>query len=154
MRQSLKKTTLAQSLTTLTQIRGQELIIGLITTAFLLCSSVVYAESYVATAYDLSPQSCGKARDHWAYGVTASGYNLKGHTWDSARTVSADLSVLPLGTQLYITFPDPYGHMSGTYTVYIRYMSGIKADKYRTSAEHIADNDWRYIGATQGLLYG
>ena len=95
----------------------KKLIIGLITTAFLLCSSVVYAESYVATAYDLSPQSCGKARDHWAYGVTASGYNLKGHTWDSARTVSADLSVLPLGTQLYITFPDPYGHMSGTYTV-------------------------------------
>lgn len=90
---------------------------GLILIALLLYASTVHAESFIATAYDLSPASCGKSRDHWAYGVTASGYNLKGHTWDSARTVSADLSVLPLGTQLYIKFPVPYEHMDGIYTV-------------------------------------
>jgi len=90
---------------------------GLLLTALLLCTATVHAESFIATAYDLSPASCGKSRDHWAYGITASGYNLKGHTWDSARTVSADLSVLPLGTQLHIKFPVPYEHMNGIYTV-------------------------------------
>ena len=90
---------------------------GLILIALLLYASTVHAEHYIATAYDLSPASCGKSRDHWAYGVTASGYNLKGHTWDSARTVAADLSVLPLGIQLHIKFPVPYEHMDGIYTV-------------------------------------
>ena len=75
------------------------------------------AQNYIATAYDLSPQSCGKSRDHWAYGITASGYSLKGHTWESARTVSADLSVHPLGTKLHLSFPYPYQHMDGIYTV-------------------------------------
>lgn len=85
--------------------------------AAFLFTSTAHADSYIATAYDLSPASCGKSRDHWAYGITASGYNLKGHTWDSARTVAADLSVHKLGTQLYIKFPEPYSHMNGIYTV-------------------------------------
>ena len=88
----------------------------------ILMGSLLYclpatAENYIATAYDLSPQSCGKSKDHWAYGITASGYNLKGHTWDTARTVSADLSVHKLGTRLHIIFPAPYEYMSGIYTV-------------------------------------
>lgn len=88
--------------------------------SFLLVAALitpVYAEEFIATAYDLSPQSCGRSKDHPHYGLTASGYSLKGHTWASARTISADLSVLPLGTQLYISFPEPYAHMNGTYTV-------------------------------------
>ena len=93
------------------------LMTAVLMASLLYCMPVASAQNYIATAYDLSPQSCGKSRDHWAYGITASGYNLKGHTWQSARTVSADLSVLPLGTQIYITFPHPYGHMSGIYTV-------------------------------------
>ena len=51
-------------------------------------------------------------------------------------------------TRQYLQF------MSGTCTVDVRYMSGIKADMYRTSTGHIADNDRRCIGATRGLLYG
>lgn len=82
-----------------------------------LLAMPVHAEQFIATAYDLSPQSCGRSKDHPHYGLTASGYSLKGHTWASARTISADLSVLPLGTQLYISFPEPYAHMNGTYTV-------------------------------------
>ena len=88
--------------------------------SFLLAAALitpVYAEEFIATAYDLSPKSCGRSKDHPHYGLTASGYSLKGHTWASARTISADLSVLPLGTQLYISFPEPYAHMNGTYTV-------------------------------------
>ena len=84
---------------------------------FSLISIPVHAQEYVATAYDLSPQSCGKYPGHPAYGRTASGFNLKGHTWKSARTVSADLSVLPLSTQIWISFPYPYTHMDGIYTV-------------------------------------
>ena len=99
----------------------RDLFWALLLTAVLM-ASLLYcmpaaAENYIATAYDLSPASCGKSRDHWAYGITASGYNLKGHTWHSARTVSADLSVLSLGTQLHIQFPAPYEYMSGVYTV-------------------------------------
>lgn len=93
------------------------LIIGLSLITSLLYASTVHAENYIATAYDLSPANCGKSRDHWAYGITASGYSLKGHTWSSARTVSADLSVLPLGTKLHISFPEPYHYMSGIFTV-------------------------------------
>lgn len=95
----------------------RHLIVNLLLTILVLCASTVHAESFTATAYDLSPGSCGKSRDHWAYGITASGYNLKGHTWESARTVAADTSVFSLGTQLYIKFPEPYEHMNGIYTV-------------------------------------
>lgn len=84
--------------------------------AVLFIAPSAYAQQYVATAYDLSPQSCGKSRDHHAYGITASGHSLKGKTWED-RTVSADLSVLPLGTKIHIRFPAPYGYMDGTYTV-------------------------------------
>ena len=95
----------------------KKLAAGLIVIVLFLYASIVHANYYIATAYDLSPQSCGKSKDHWAYGITASGYNLKGHTWDTARTVSADLSVHKLGTRLHIIFPAPYEYMSGIYTV-------------------------------------
>lgn len=95
----------------------KKIIIGLLLIGLLLHALTVHANHYIATAYDLSPASCGKSRDHWAYGITASGYNLRGHTWNSARTVSADLSVHKLGTRLHITFPAPYEYMSGIYTV-------------------------------------
>lgn len=83
----------------------------------LFFSTPVCAEYYIATAYDLSPQSCGKHRNDPSYGITASGFNLKGHTWQTARTVSADLSIHKLGTKLYVEFPTKYSHMNGIYTV-------------------------------------
>lgn len=92
------------------------ILIAALMAAFLF-TSTAHADSYIATAYDLSVECCGKSKSHPSYGVTASGFNLKGHTWHSARTVSADLSVHRLGTQLYIKFPEPYSHMDGIYTV-------------------------------------
>ena len=89
---------------------------GLLLIALLLLSSTVHAQQFIATAYDLSPQSCGKSRDHHAYGITASGHSLKGKSWED-RTVSADLSVLPLGTKIHINFPASSGYMDGVYTV-------------------------------------
>ena len=48
------------------------------------------SEIYVVTAYDLSVQSCGKPIGHPAYGITASGYSLVGHTWYSVRVIAVD----------------------------------------------------------------
>ena len=53
----------------------------------------------IATAYDVSIESCGKTD-----GITTSGFNLTGHHWDTARCVAADWRVFPKGTLLYIEF--------------------------------------------------
>ena len=63
-----------------------------------------------ATAYDLSVESCGKPRHHPQYGITASGVRA---TPD--RTVAVDPKVIPLGSILYIEFPEEYQHMNGIY---------------------------------------
>lgn len=57
--------------------------------------------SYIveATAYDVSIESCGKTD-----GITASGYDLTGHTWQSARCVATGWDVFPKGSKLYIEF--------------------------------------------------
>lgn len=63
-----------------------------------------------ATAYDLSLESCGKTRQHPAYGITYTGTRAK-----AGRTVAVDPKVIPLGSRLYIVFPHPYKHMDGEY---------------------------------------
>ena len=52
-----------------------------------------------------------------------------------------------------VTSPTHVRYMSGICPVYVRYMSGRKADIYRTSAELIADNNRRKIGAPREQLY-
>lgn len=54
----------------------------------------------VASAYDLSYESCGKYPDNPEYGITASG------TKAQPGTVAVDPSVIPLGTKLYIASTD------------------------------------------------
>ncbi len=54
----------------------------------------------VATAYDLSYESCGKYPDDPYYGITASG------TKAQPGTVAVDPDVIPLGTKLYIASTD------------------------------------------------
>lgn len=63
-----------------------------------------------ATAYDLSIESCGKPRHHPLYGITASGTKAKPN-----RTVAVDPKIIPLGSILYIEFPEEYNHMNGLY---------------------------------------
>jgi 3D (Asp-Asp-Asp) domain-containing protein len=58
------------------------------------------------TAYDLSPQSCGKSPGHPSYGITATGFNLSGHTLESARAIAVDPDVIPLGSKVKIKFKD------------------------------------------------
>lgn len=54
----------------------------------------------IATAYDLSYESCGKYPDDPYYGITASGAKAQ------PGTVAVDPSVIPLGTKLYIASTD------------------------------------------------
>jgi len=69
------------------------------------------------TAYDLSYESCGKSPGSPGYGVTASGFNLAGHSLESARAIAVDPSVIPLGSQVRLKFDDPeWSHLNGVYT--------------------------------------
>lgn len=74
-------------------------------------------EIFVVTAYDLSVGSCGKPIGDPEYGITATGYNLSDHTWESARTVSVDPRVIPLGSKVKVTFLNSqYQKYNGVYT--------------------------------------
>lgn len=73
-------------------------------------------QTFTATAYDLSVQSCGKPIGHPQYGITRSGANLAGKTREQAMSIAVDPNVIPLGSQVKITFPEPYTHFNGIYT--------------------------------------
>jgi 3D (Asp-Asp-Asp) domain-containing protein len=63
-----------------------------------------------ATAYDLTVESCGKRRGHPEYGITRSGTRAT-----KGRTVAVDPDTIPLGSKLYIKFPEKYRRLDGTY---------------------------------------
>jgi len=70
----------------------------------------------VATAYDLSVQSCGKTRTHKAFGITSRGIDLKGKNWKTARVIAVDPKVIPLDSKVEVTFLDPnYAKYNGVY---------------------------------------
>lgn len=73
--------------------------------------------TFNVTAYDLSIQSCGRSVSNEDYGKTASGINLRGKTWESARAISVDPKIIPLGTKIYLEFLEPkYQKYNGVYT--------------------------------------
>ena len=75
-----------------------------------------YISQFIVTAYDLSYDSCEKTADHPAYGITASGENLVGQTWQQARKIAVDPDIIPLGAKVYIRFQDPrFSHYDGIY---------------------------------------
>jgi 3D (Asp-Asp-Asp) domain-containing protein len=63
-----------------------------------------------ATAYDLSIVSCGKRPSHPEYGITRTGERVIYKT-----TVAVDPNTIPLGSILYIQFPEKYSYMNGIY---------------------------------------
>lgn len=80
-------------------------------------SSLPSGETYVVTAYDLSEQSCEISPDSPNYGLTASGVNLSGETWQTARAVAVDPTRIPLGTKLLISFDNArMEKFNGVYT--------------------------------------
>lgn len=62
--------------------------------------------SVEVTAYTLSEASCGKGAGHPAYGRTATGMNLAGHTLESARAIAVDPRIIPLGSKVRLHFSD------------------------------------------------
>lgn len=70
---------------------------------------------FIATAYDLTVASCGKLMDHPQYGITASGYSLKGKSL-SDKFIAVDPKVIELGSVVHIEFFEPYVHLTGNYT--------------------------------------
>ena len=69
------------------------------------------------TAYDLSPESCGKYEGEEGYGVTASGVDSSGHSLWSARAIAVDPNVIPLGSKVRIMFEDEDAQQyNGIYT--------------------------------------
>lgn len=70
---------------------------------------------FEATAYDLTVASCGKSIDHPQYGITASGYSLKGKSL-SDKFIAVDPKVIKLGSIVHIEFFEPYTHLTGNYT--------------------------------------
>jgi len=72
---------------------------------------------FTVTAYDLSFNSCQKSRGTEGYGITSSGFDLRGHTIDSARVISVDPSIIPLGNKVRLTFKeDKYKRYDNIYT--------------------------------------
>jgi 3D (Asp-Asp-Asp) domain-containing protein len=76
-----------------------------------------------ASAYDLSPSSCGKDLSHPEYGITRTGTRAK-----CGRTIAVDPRVIPLGRKVYIVFPKKYSHMNG---IYIAEDTGKRIKGYR-----------------------
>ncbi|MDP4181912.1 MAG: 3D domain-containing protein [Bacillota bacterium] len=67
-------------------------------------------DEFIATAYDLSYESCGKYPWHPQYGITFSGKKAV-----RGRTVAVDPDVIPLGSEIYMTFPQKYDYLNGWY---------------------------------------
>ena len=72
---------------------------------------------FIVTAYDLSYQSTQKSRGTEGYGITSSGFDLRGHTLRSARTIATDPSIIPTHSKVRLTFKDSkYKKYDGIYT--------------------------------------
>ena len=72
---------------------------------------------FIITAYDLSFQSCQKSRGNSEYGITKDGFSLIGHTLNSARVISVDPTIIPIGSKVRLTFKDvKYKKYNNVYT--------------------------------------
>lgn len=72
--------------------------------------------NFVATAYDLSYNSCGKYPSHPYYGITASGVSLVGQTRSSAKAIAVDPDIIPMKSKVHLKFEPAYSHFDGIYT--------------------------------------
>jgi 3D (Asp-Asp-Asp) domain-containing protein len=79
-------------------------------------NSVFEKEEFTITSYDLSVQSCGKKVSSRGYGITRSGFDLRGHNWKTARVIATDPKIIPLGSIVYIQFiNEDYFKYNGVY---------------------------------------
>lgn len=101
------------------------------------------------TAYTLSEASCSKGTSHPAYGRTANGTNLAGHSLYSARAIAVDPRVIPLGTRVRISFKDPeMRRFNGVYTA-VDTGGAIKGNRIDLFAGEGAESLAMHIGRRQ-----
>jgi len=109
---------------------------------------------FIVTAYDLSFNSCQKSRGTEGYGITSSGYDLRGHTLASARVISVDPNIIPLGSKVRLTFKeDKYKRYN---SIYVAYDTGGKIIGKRLDL-FVGDNIWsskkiKDFGVTQACV--
>jgi 3D (Asp-Asp-Asp) domain-containing protein len=109
-------------------------------------------EKFTISFYDLSVASCGKKKSHPAYGLTASGFSLKGLDWESARTIATDPKVIPTGSKVMIRFIDEkYSYLSGEYTARDT-GSAIKNRKIDLYVGEDAYNECMDLGITEAYV--
>lgn len=65
---------------------------------------------FTITAYDNSVES----QEQWV-DQTATGFNLKGHTLETAKCIAVDPKVIPLGSEVELEFDEEYEHLDGVY---------------------------------------
>ena len=103
----------------------------------------------VVTAYTLSEASCSKGTSHPAYGRTANGTNLAGHSLYSARAIAVDPRIIPLGTRVKIQFKDPeMRRFNGVYTA-VDTGGAIKGNRIDLFAGEGAESLAMHIGRRQ-----
>jgi len=83
---------------------------------FLYSADENVPEIFLCTAYDLSYQSCYKTPSDPAYGITANGFSLRGHSRESAMAIAVDPQIIPMGSKVLIVFEGRNRKYSGIYT--------------------------------------
>jgi 3D (Asp-Asp-Asp) domain-containing protein len=75
-----------------------------------------FDQNFTVTAYDLSVQSCGKKMTSRGYGITRTGYDLRGKDWRTAKVIAVDSKIIPLKSVVYVEFiEDEYKIYNGIY---------------------------------------
>lgn len=64
----------------------------------------------------MSVASCGKPVDSLSRGLAKNGFDLSGMSWETAKTVAVDTSIIPLGTKILVVFVEKdYQKYNGVY---------------------------------------
>jgi len=109
-------------------------------------------EKFGVSFYDLGEKSCGKKKSHPEYGITSSGFNLKGLDWESARTIATDPKIIPTGSEVMIKFfDDKYEFLNGIYTARDR-GSAIKGNKIDLYIGEDCYNECMDLGITEAYI--
>jgi 3D (Asp-Asp-Asp) domain-containing protein len=100
--------------TALTEINGVPVTSS--TAPPLITTTETYLGIFIATAYDLSIQCCGKRSTDKNYGITASGYSLRGLSREQAMVIATNSSYA-FGTKFRLEFDAPDNKYNGIYIV-------------------------------------
>lgn len=103
----------------------------------------VVTQAFIATAYDLSYQSCHKYPYEPDYGVASSGFSLKGKDI-SGKYIAVDRTLIPLGTKVYLKFPP------GKNTVKTKSGSVVQMDGWYSAVDTGGDIKGRRIDLYMG----